>query len=279
MPVTPAFFRTAGVSIVRGRGFESTDAAPVIVVNEAMAEEIWPGADAIGQCLRLGTAISPCHTVAGIVENTHRDGLVEAADGRAPMYFVPQAQARGEFAAPYTMLIRTGDGRSLKQAAETIRADVRRMLPQGVYATIAPLSATFDRQLRPWRLGTQLFTAFGLLALLVASAGIYSAIAYSVGRRTREMGIRMALGAAASSVVRLVLREGLALVLIGAAIGVGVAIASTRFIESLLFKTSSSDPIVLASAAGVMLLVGLAGCLVPAARAARVDPSITLRNE
>jgi putative ABC transport system permease protein len=282
MTVTGTYFRTAGIPLVDGRGFGRDDrpgGAPVVVVNQTMADAIWPGRTAVGQCLRMGTPDAPCRSVIGVVANTHRDGLVEKPQGRAPLYFVPQGQATGEFAAPYAMLIRTAAGFDVDEAAEIVRRDVRGVLPPNVIARVAPLAASFERQLRPWRLGSQLFSAFGLLALLVAAAGVYSSNAFSVARRTREMGIRMALGAAGSRVVALVMRESLALVLAGVGVGVVAAIGSARLVESLLYQTSAADPIVLAAASTVMLIVALAGCAIPALRAARVDPTITLRND
>jgi len=282
MTVSSGFFGTAGITINRGRDFNAGDvngAAPVVIVNRAMAVALWPGAEAIGQCVRIGMADRPCLEVVAVVENTNSDGLIDKGHGQSPLYFVPQPQARGEFARHALALIRLADGHDAENAATGVRAAVRGALPPGVYATVAPLAQSFDRQLRPWRLGTKLFAAFGLLALLVASVGIYSTMAFSVGRRTREMGIRIALGAARTSVVRLILREGLSLVLVGLVAGGTIAVVLGRFIESLLYKSSPSDPAVLASACAVMLIVAIAGCLVPASRAARVDPSITLRND
>jgi predicted permease len=282
MTVSPGFFQTAGVTIDRGRDFtadDTTGAPPVVAVNRAMATALWPDTDAIGQCFRMGTADRPCLEVVAVVENTNRDGLIDKGRGQSPMYFVPQPQARGEFASPFYAIVRLTDGHTAEAAAAGVRSAVRGSLPEGVHATVAPLAQSFDRQLRPWRVGTWLFTSFGLLALVVASVGIYSTMAFSAGRRTREMGIRVALGAARSSVVSLILREGLVLVLIGLVAGGTIAIFLGRFIESLLYQSSPSDPVVLISASLVMLVFAIAGCLVPALRAARVDPTITLRAE
>jgi predicted permease len=282
MTVSPGFFSTAGITFERGRDFNAGDvsgAPPVVIVNRAMAGALWPGAEAIGQCVRMSMADRPCLDVVGVVENTNRDGLIDKGNGQSPLYVVPQTQAGGEFASPRIALIRLADAHAADRSAEGVRAVVRGWLPSGVYATVAPLAHSFDRQLRPWRLGTRLFTAFGLLALLVASVGIYSTMAFSVGRRTREMGIRLALGAARSSVVALILHEGLRLVVIGLLAGGAIAVYLGRFIQSLLYQSSPSDPIVLAAACGVMVVVAIAGCLVPASRASRVDPSVTLRAD
>ena len=279
--VSPGFFGTAGITIDRGRDFGAGDvsgAPPVVIVNRAMAGALWPGAEAIGQCVRMRMADRHCREVVAVVENTNRDGLIDKGNGQSPIYFVPQAQAEGEFAWPMYAVIRLAENHDNDTIA-SVRAAVRGSLPSGVYATVVPLAQSFDRQLRPWRLGTRLFTAFGLLALLVASVGIYSTMAFSVGRRTREMGIRIALGAARASVMRLILREGLTLVLIGLVAGSAIAVTLGRFIESLLYQSSPSDPGVLAAACGVMVVVAILGCLVPASRASRVDPTITLRAD
>jgi predicted permease len=282
MTVTPGFFHTAGIAIERGRDFDARDsvgATPVVIVNRAMATLVWPGGSAIGQCVRMGTPTRPCLEVVAIAENTNRDGLLDSGGGRLPLYFVPQAQARGEFAEPAHALVRTADRTDAEAAAEIVRSAVRTALPAGVYATVTPLARSFDRQLRPWQLGTRLFTVFGLLALLVASIGIYTTMAFSVRRRTREMGIRIALGAAQASVARLVLGEGLRLVVAGLLIGSVAAVASGRLIQSLLYQTAPSDPTILGAATATMLIVAVAGCLAPAVRASRVDPSITLRAD
>ena len=240
--VSPRFFPTAGLTLLRGREFGPEDRAgtpPVMVVNEAMARTLWPGEDAIGQCLRIARATEPCVSVIGVAENAHRDGLIEKTDGPAPMYFVPHAQSRGEFGSPTLAIVRAADRRTTKPLADVLR----------------------------------------LLALVVASVGTYSALAYSVSRRTREMGIRLALGAPPLKLLRLVVAEGLVPVIVGIGVGVVLALASGRAIAALLYQTSPSDPLVLAVAMLALAATATAGCLVPAWRAMRVDPMTVLRSE
>ncbi len=141
------------------------------------------------------------------------------------------------------------------------------------------MSDYLDRQLQPWQVGAQLFSAAGLLALLVAIVGIYSTISYTFSQRTHEIGVRMALGARASSVLRLVVGEGVRIVLIGVVIGILLVLAGGRLIASLLYDTSPHDPVVLASVAVTLVVIAIVACVVPAWRALRIDPVQALRAE
>jgi predicted permease len=280
--VSPGFFRASGIQLLRGRDFDAGDTrngARVMVVNEAMARAFWPGEDAMGQCARIEKASEPCVSVVGLVENTHRDGLIDENDGQAPMYFVPLAQDTGEFAAPSLAVVRSAERSLSKPLIDGLRADLRRALPPGVYASVEPLAGSFSRQLRPFVLGSTLFAVFGVLALIVASVGTYSALAYAVSRRTREMGIRLALGAPPVNLLRLVVAEGLRPVMIGIGAGLLIAIVSGRAIAAMLYRTSASDPLVLVVSAAALAAVAALGCLVPGLRATRVDPIAVLRSE
>jgi predicted permease len=282
MSVTPRFFRTAGIDLLRGRDFGAEDAPtapPVMIVNDTMARALWPGADPLAQCLRIRSATEPCAAVVGVVGNTNRDGLIDRAEGLAPMYFVPSAQSRGEFARPVLAIVRSADPRRTAALAEALQSRARQTLPDGVYAAVTPLTDNFRTVLRPWILGSTLFTAFGLLALIVASIGTYSALAYSVSRRRREMGIRLALGAPPINLLRLVVGEGLLPVAIGIGAGLAITLAAGRAIASMLYRTSPSDPIVIAVAIAVLTIAATLGSLVPALRASRVDPISILRSE
>jgi predicted permease len=281
MTVSPGYFRTAGIGLLRGRDIDVADgptAPAVMVVNRSMARTLWPEQDAIGQCLRFRAATNDCRTVIGIVEDTNRDGLVETVGGHSPQYFVPLAQATGEFAAPIVLIVRSAGARA-PDLQSSLASGLRGALPAGVYASVTPIRETFARQLRPWTLGATLFTAFGLLALLVATIGTYSTAAYAAAQRTREIGIRVALGAPRPNLVRLVTGQGLKPVLVGAVVGVGLAVLSSRLIESLLYQTSPSDPSVIMAASTAMIASATAGCVIPAVRAARVDPIVVLKDE
>ena len=282
--ISPQFFRTAGVDLIRGRDLGPGDVAgapPVMVINQAMAQGLWPGQDALGQCVRIGSAAAPCVSVVGIVENMHRDGLIEQSDEPAPMYFMPNAQSTGEFGAARTAIVRAAERRGVTQLAEALLADLRQSLPNGVYASVTPMVDTprFKRELRPWVLGSTLFSAFGVLALVVAGVGTYSALAYSVSRRTREMGIRLALGAPPITLLRLVIADGMLPVVIGIGLGLTAANLASPVIAALLYETSPSDPIVIGVAVAVLAATAAFGILVPAHRATRVDPITVLRAE
>jgi predicted permease len=278
--VTPEFFDVAGMSLLAGRSFERGESG-VAVVNQTLAELIAPGGDAIGQCLRLGDANAACTRVVGVSENARR-GMVLIEEPR-PLFFLPlgdrvavAASGPGVLREPTAILIRVdGDPRSV---AATARAELERSFDPGV-VRVDRISDALAPQLRPWRLGAQLFTAFGVLALLVTAVGFYSVMAYSVQQRTHEMGVRIALGARVHDVVRLVLREGVGVVLLGVLAGVGVALALGRLVESLLYGVNARDPVAMAAAGAVLLAVGVAACLVPAVRATRVDPVRALSAE
>jgi predicted permease len=282
LTVSPGFLQTNGVQLLRGRDFDAGDTrngVRVMVINEAMARAFWPGEDAIGQCVRIEKASEPCVSIVGLVENTYRDGLIDESDGRAPMYFIPLAQGTGEFAAPALAVVRSAEQPARRPLIDGLRADLRRTLPPGVYASVEPLADSFSRQLRPFVLGSTLFSVFGLLALVIASVGTYCALAYAVSRRTREMGIRLAIGAPKVSVLRLVVVEGLWPVLLGIAAGLVIAVLSGHVIAAMLYRTSATDPVVLAVAAAALAATATLGCLVPGLRATRVDPVSVLRSE
>ena len=273
--VDTAFFRTSGIRVVAGRGFTAADgptAPGVVIVNQTMARVYWPGQSAIGKCLILNERSNPCATVVGIVADTHVRDFIEE-----PMmvYFRPIAQAKG---APSAIVVRVRDGAigAVRLAAE--RA-IRTRLPvaDGVDAEL--LSAVVAPQLRPWRLGASLFTAFGVLALLVAGIGVYSVVAYGVSQRTSEMGIRIALGAQTRDILGLIVGEGARVVAVGVALGVGVALAAGKVVSSLLYGVGAHDPAVLLVAAGGLAAMGVLACMIPALRAAWTDPATALRAE
>lgn len=181
---------------------------------------------------------------------------------------------------PATNLFVRADRKNIDAVASYLRTAVRELMPTArVMWPIVPIARNLEPEYRPWRVGTGLFMALGTLALIVATIGIYSVLAYTLSQRTHEMGVRIALGARASDVHRLVLGEGLRVVAIGAAIGVVLALASGRLISSLLYAVSSRDPITLIVSVAVLLAAGAVAGVIPAWRASRVDPVIALRAD
>lgn len=267
------YFATAGTRILRGRGFDPTDgsnAAKVAVVSESMARTLWPHADALGKCIRLGADTAPCRTVVGVAEDIKTQDL---RNDPGLMYYMPVVQFRPWAGGLYVRM--RGDA----SKTESVQRELQRMLPGSAYISITRMSDVIDDITRAWRLGAMMFTIFGLLALALASVGLYSVIAYDVTQRTHEMGVRVALGAQARDVVGLVVREGVGIALAGIAIGTGAAVIGSRFMAPLLFRVSPRDPAVFIGVIVTLLAVATLASLLPAWRAARVDPNVALRAD
>jgi predicted permease len=265
--VAPNYFVTVGMRIVAGRTFVQSDSGHAVVVNETMARTVWPGREPLGQCIRpYGEKL--CWYVVGVVQDAHRFSIIEDPSMN---YFLPATDG--------TSLVLRVDPRRSAAITTRMRKEMRAMLPWSDAIQVGRLAGKIDRELRPWRLGASLFVAFGIFAVLVAAIGVYSVIAYAMSQRTREMGIRVALGAQVADVLRLVAGEGLRVVAVGALIGVGVTLALGKLVASMLYGVTPRDPFVIGAAACTLLLVGLVATMLPAWRAARVDPIKALRTE
>jgi putative ABC transport system permease protein len=276
----PEFFRAAGVPLIAGREFAASDAAAaplVVIINRALAEQLFPNDDPIGRriawtgdVLRF-TPISPAwRTVVGVVDNT-RDGGQDAAP-RAAVY-QPFAQM---IALAGGLVIRTdGDAEALIPAATRI---VRRVVPGALIENVLTITQIKDQSVAPRRLNAALVSSFGMLAVLIAAVGIAGVLAFSVSTRTQEIGIRMSLGADAGRVQRMILKEGGVLLVLGLVLGAAGAFFGTRAIRGLLFGVEPHDPVTFAGVGVTMLAIGLAACWIPALRAARIDPAITMRS-
>ena len=275
--VSPGYFATTGIEIRAGRGFTAADRAgaeQVVVVNEIMASSYWAKGGALGGCLMLdGNA--PCRRIVGMVSDAHINSVTEAP---SPEFFVPLAQAPVGYGRPGAVIIRARPGRVAQARAEVTR-EMSRILGAGVVPGVQPMQDELAKDFHKWQLGAVLFSVAGLLALLVAAVGIYSTIAYIVGQRRHEIGVRIALGAQGGHVARVVIREGVRVVLVGVVIGIVAALALGKLVASLLYGVTAHDPVVLGAVAAVLVIVAIAACLVPAWRAARVDPMETLRAE
>jgi putative ABC transport system permease protein len=279
--VEPGYFAVAGTRLVEGRGFTPEDRAGaprVAVVNQTMARLYWPGERAIGKCLQIGPDPAPCYTVVGIAENTRRQAIVE---GDSLLYYIPLDQAADDLRGSGRLLVRTttNDADTMGRIAETMRRDALSLDPSLRYVAARDLEDVVAPQLRTWRLGAALFSAFGLLALIVATIGLYSVVAFDVEGRRREMGVRAALGATASSLTGLVVRDGLRAAAWGVAVGFVLAWLVAPVVSGLLYNVPPHDPAVLASVVVVLLGAAVFASAVPALRAGRVDPSAVLREE
>ena len=273
--VSADYFRTMGTRIVRGRGLTGADAerAPrVAVVGASMASVLWPGQDPIGKCFRMGADTAPCTYVVGVAEDIHSETF--EAESRLFYYYIPAAQWHPQEGG---LFVRASGPAS--RLVEPLRRQLQREMPGASFVTVTQLSEIVDSRRRSWIAGATVFTGFGVLALLLAAVGLYSVIAYHVAQRKQELGVRVALGAARSGIVSLVVLEGVRFAAIGVAMGSGVAWALARWVGPLLFQQSPRDPAVFTMASVVLLGVALLATSVPALRAATVDPKTALEAD
>ena len=272
--VTPDFFATVGTRVERGRAFTPADhegTEPVVTVNETMARTYWPGEDPLTKCMIIQWSHA-CRRVVGVVADALQWKLREDA----PMqYYVPYGQEE-DIGGPMLLVRPRGDAASF---VGPLRALVAQAAPDATYDDVKTLAELLDPQVRPWRVGAMLFGLFGALALIVAAVGLFSVLSYLVVQRTHELGVRIALGARAPQIVRLVLSGALVTTVAGAVIGAGVSLALAPLIQPLLFETGARDPVLLGVVAAALLATAVLAGLLPSWRASRVDPLIALRAE
>ncbi|MBL0171099.1 MAG: ABC transporter permease [Gemmatimonadaceae bacterium] len=265
------YFKTMGIGLRAGREFVEQDdstAAQVIVVNQRFADRFWPGQSAIGKTVRTGERD---YSIVGVVPTGKYQRLGE--DPTAYMYFAQNQR----FQTTMSFVIRTkGDPMAL---APTLRREIAALDPNLPVSSIRTMDKHLGWALMPARVAGTALGVFGLLGLLLASVGMYGVMAYSVAQRTREIGIRMAIGATASHVITLIMRQGLTLVLVGTAIGLAGAIAASRLLASVLYGSDAINPATFVAVPLVLIAVAAVATFVPARRAALVDPAITLRAE
>lgn len=272
--VSPEYFQTMGTRIVRGRALSADDKAgtePVMVVSQSMARNLWPNADALEQCVRVRADSLPCRRVVGVAEDLHWEGLL---NDKALQFYMPRTQFEMGRGVVFVRM----QSPELK-SIEAVRARIQRVMPGTSYVTVQTMADALGVEQRSWQLGATMFALFGGLALIVASIGLYSVISYSVAQRTQEMGVRMALGARAADVVRMILRQSLTLSVVAVILGIGFSLVASQWLKPLLFNTSAYDPATYVVVATVLLMVAVAAALAPALRASRVDPVEALREQ
>jgi putative ABC transport system permease protein len=269
---SPGYFGTLGIPFLKGRTFSEDAASGVvqeIIMSKSLAQRLWPDGNAIGRRLHMGPRSQPWVPVVGIVGDIRHSSL--RSDPRFTLYRAYSEQRYG------TLVART------KSDPLSVAADVRKIILSAdkntlIFQVRSMEEILADSVAQP-RFYASLTGLFATLALLMAAVGVYGVISYSVGRRMKEFGIRIALGAEPSSILGIVIREGVVTTVIGIVIGIALSLAVTRLLSNQLFGVAPEDPRIFGLTSLILMLSALAACWVPAWRAARVDPAITLRCE
>ncbi|MGH9957652.1 MAG: ABC transporter permease, partial [Pyrinomonadaceae bacterium] len=281
--ISPNYFQVMKMTLRQGRQFEQNDAAgaePVIIVNEVFARRNFAGIEPLGQRLCIGCeplGDPTMRRVVGVVNDTKQQSLDQAAPAAV---FIPLTQAsegtKGVLRQA-SFVLRTGGDPLLLSAA--IRSELRQLDPGLPVRDLRSMEQLVSRSIAPQRFNLSLLSLFSGLGLLLAAVGIYGVMAYSVSQRTHEIGLRMALGAQARDVMKLVVKQGMALALAGVTIGLIASFALTRLMKNLLFGVSATDPLTMVGVAVLLTCVALVACYIPARRATKVDPLVALRYE
>jgi putative ABC transport system permease protein len=273
--ITPNCFHAMGIPILMGRDFtdaDGRDSMKVTIIDESLAREYWPNESPLGKRVRFGAPEdnAPWNTVVGVVGTVKYKGLNLT---RTKTVYVPHAQ---DSMTDMTLAVRAANPENLAQA---IRGQVKAMDPDQPVTGMRTMTEVISRSVWQPRLYAILFGVFAAVALALASVGTYGVMAYSVSERTREIGIRVALGAQRRDVLKLVVAQGMTLTLIGAGLGLVGALGATRLMQTLLFEVSATDPLTFAALAVLLSVVALVACYLPARRATKVDPMVALRCE
>ena len=278
--VTPDYFRVLGIPLLEGRlitGADLADSLPVLVISESTAKALWPGEDPIGRRVRIGDASSgPWRTIVGVAGDVRHASL--AAPATLQMYLA-QAQVTDSY---LVLTVRGGfpaSSAATTSLAPQIRAVLRELDPAVPIYAVATMEELAGKSVAERRFVMRVLGGFAALALLLAAVGLYGVVSYTVAERTREVGVRVALGARPADILELVFRSGATTVGAGLAVGVAAALVAMQSMRALLFDVSASDPATLAGAVVALSAVAIAAHVVPARRALRVDPVIALRQE
>jgi predicted permease len=268
------YLQAMEISLREGRYFDGHDVETgekVVIINETLARQLWPGRDSVGQIMNVYNV--PCRVV-GVVADVRHSSLEEKAGCE---FYFDIHQANGWSGGAVEVVVRTS--RPVAAVVPDVRAAMKEFDPTLPTGEVTTLEQIVDRAVAPRRLITNLLGGFSALALTLAAIGLYGVISYSVGQRTREIGIRMAVGAQRHDVLRLVISEGLKTAMLGVAVGLVAAVLLSRALQSMLFGVGALDPITFVITAVTLIVVSLLSCWLPAHRAARVDPMVALRYE
>jgi putative ABC transport system permease protein len=272
---TDGYFHVLGIPLIRGRMFDQRDGANaphVALISESLAHDRWPNQDPIGRTIEFGNMDGDMRllTIVGIVGDTHEYGLDQPP---RPTVYVNLFQRPRAFVT--VAMLSDADTRSVTSAASGILHDLNPEIP----TSFQTFQQVYSASLGSRKFNVMLIGFFGVTALLLASAGVFGVVAYSVSRRTREFGVRIALGATSGDVLRIVLGQGMGTILIGVAIGIVGSLALTQMVSSLLFGVTATDPVTFVGLTLLLASVALAACYIPARRATKMDPMVALRCE
>ncbi len=274
---SPGFFATVGAPILRGREFlqsDTADSMPVTVINDAMAKKFWPGQDPVGKQVGPGSPQYPLATIVGIAADVKHLSLREEP---GPEMYVPYTQKVWPSLLTMDVALRTR--LDVASAVTSARNAIRAVDADLPIANVRPLASLVDDSVAQPKFSMLLLAAFGAFALILACVGIYGVISYSVAQRTREIGVRVALGASRSNIFGMILGEGARLAGLGIAIGIVAALGVTRMMSSFLYEVRPADPATFAVVCVILLGVAALACYLPARRATRVDPLVALRHD
>ncbi|MEP6765537.1 MAG: ABC transporter permease [Gemmatimonadaceae bacterium] len=284
--VLPAYFKTMGIPLLKGRDITNADRVGshlVVIVNARFAEHFWPNESAVGKRFMLGdirTTVPEWMTVVGVSKNTVISGWTDAPDDEI---YVPYLQSKdylgtgGSHFAFLTFVIKTDGDATL--IAPSLRATVTEINPSAPVSDVQSLDSVVEGATADRKFYLVLLSAFAIAALVLAGVGIYGVMSHAVARRMHEMGVRIALGASSSNVLRLVVGRGMLVVVSGAALGVAGALALTKLMDTLLYGVKATDPVTFGSVTAFLLVVALVACWIPARRATRIDPLTALRGD
>jgi putative ABC transport system permease protein len=273
--VSPGYFKTMGIPLLHGRDFtdaDGPDALPVMIVSAATAKKFWGDADPLGRTLRRTGDPRIPFTIVGVVGDVRSTSLTE----EFPSLYYPMASRVWPL---MDIVVRTDGSPAPEALLPAIREKVHELDSELALANVRTMEQWLSNSAAQPRLNTVMLSVFAFVALLIASVGIYGVLAYSVSQRTGEIGVRMALGATPRDALRLIIREGMMVVLIGIGAGLLGGLALGRAVSSLVFGVPVRDPVIFIGVAATLATVALAACAIPALRASRVDPIVALRYE
>jgi len=276
--VLPGYFKTMRVPLLSGRFFGENDgvkSAPVIIINQAFTNKYFPSENPIGKRIRVdlgdGVFENPAREIVGVVGDIRRKGLPVESE---PAYYLPYAQA--VVTNPFLTIRTGGDPFTVENELRAVLHDMDKSVP--LYQ-VSTLESYVSKSVAQPRFQTLLLCFFGVIALILSAIGLYGLLSYTVAQRTLEIGLRMALGAQRGDVLRMIVRRGLTLALVGLGAGLAVSAMTTRLLSGMLYGIRPFDPVTFAAVPGVLLFVSLAASSLPAYRAARLDPVETLREQ